>query len=83
MARNRLESFCCGGGGSRIFAEEKIGQRISVERVGMAQATGAPTLVSNCPFCMTMFEDAIKTAGVEGSLRVRDLAEIIAERIVS
>ena len=66
MPKNRLESFCCGGGGGRVLAEEKIGRRISVERIGMAQATGAPTLVSNCPFCLTMFEDGIKTGGAEG-----------------
>jgi Fe-S oxidoreductase len=83
MSKNRLESFCCGGGGGRIFAEEKIGTRISVERINMARSTGAPTLVSNCPFCLTMFEDGIKTGGAEGELQVRDLAEIIAERIIS
>ncbi|HTX90778.1 MAG TPA: heterodisulfide reductase-related iron-sulfur binding cluster [Anaerolineales bacterium] len=82
MEKNRLNSFCCGAGGGRIFAEEKAGRRISVERVRMAQATGAPTLVSNCPFCLTMFEDGIKTGGAEGSLRVRDLAEVLAERII-
>jgi Fe-S oxidoreductase len=81
MGKNRLDSFCCGGGGGRVFVEEKTGQRISVERVRMAQATGAPTLVSNCPFCLTMFEDGIKTGGAEDKLQVRDLAEIIAERI--
>ncbi len=42
-------------------------------RVKMAQATGAPLLVSNCPFCLTMFEDGIKTGGSEGKLLVRDL----------
>jgi Fe-S oxidoreductase/nitrate reductase gamma subunit len=83
MAKNHLESFCCGGGGGRILAEEKIGTRVSVKRIEMALATGASTLVSNCPFCLTQFEDGIKTGGAEGQLKVRDLAEIIAERIVS
>ena len=81
MSKNHQESFCCGGGGGRVLAEEKRGRRISVERIGMAQATGTPTLVSNCPFCLTMFEDGIKTGGAEGNLQVRDLAEVIAERI--
>jgi Fe-S oxidoreductase/nitrate reductase gamma subunit len=81
MAKTKKESFCCGGGGGRVLAEEKLGRRINVERVKMAQAVGAPTLVSNCPFCLTMFEDGIKTGGMEGKLQVRDLAEIIAERI--
>ncbi len=81
MSTIRANSFCCGGGGGRVLTEERRGRKISVERIGMAQATGAPTLISNCPFCMTMFEDGIKTGGAEGSLKVRDLAEVIAERL--
>jgi len=81
MNRMGHDSFCCGGGGGRVLAEEKLGRRINVERVKMAQATGAPLLVSNCPFCLTMFEDGIKTGGLEGKLLVRDLSEIIVERI--
>ena len=38
-------------------------------------------LISNCPFCLTMFEDGIKTGGAEGRLQARDLAEIVAERL--
>jgi len=81
MAKSGSESFCCGAGGGRIVAEEKIGTRINVERVKMAEATGAPLLVSNCPFCLTMFEDGIKTGDCEGKLKALDLAEIIAARI--
>ena len=82
MEKSKVESFCCGAGGGRIVAEEKIGRRINVERVQMASATGAPLLISNCPFCLTMFEDGIKTGGVEETLQVKDLAEIIASRLV-
>jgi Fe-S oxidoreductase len=81
MPRSRDESFCCGAGGGRILAEEKLGRRINVERVTMAQATAAPLLVSNCPFCLTMFEDGIKTGGFEGTLAVHDLAEVLAGRL--
>jgi Fe-S oxidoreductase/nitrate reductase gamma subunit len=83
MTKSGSESFCCGGGGGRIMAEEKLGTRINVERVKMAEATGAPLLVSNCPFCLTMFEDGIKTGECEGKLKALDLAEIIAARIVT
>jgi len=81
MEQNGYDSFCCSAGGGRILAEEKLGSRINIARVRMAQETGAPLLVSNCPFCLTMFEDGIKTGGCEGELRVRDLAEIVAERL--
>jgi len=81
MEKSGYDSFCCGGGGGRILAEEKLGTRINAARVNMALTTGAPLLVSNCPFCLTMFEDGIKTTGSEEKLKVKDLAEIIAERI--
>ena len=81
MDKNGYDSFCCSAGGGRIITEEKIGSKISEVRVKMATDTGAPTLVSNCPFCLTMFEDGIKTGGAEGQIIVRDLAEIVAERI--
>ena len=83
MERCESESFCCGAGGGRIMAEEKLGSRISESRAKMAAATGSSVLVSNCPFCLTMFEDGIKTGGAEGQLQVRDLAEIVAERIAA
>jgi Fe-S oxidoreductase/nitrate reductase gamma subunit len=81
MDKSGYDSFCCSAGGGRILAEEKLGTRINEARVEQATATGAAILVSNCPFCLTMFEDGIKTGGCEDTLEVRDLAEIIVERI--
>jgi Fe-S oxidoreductase/nitrate reductase gamma subunit len=83
MAKTGYDSFCCGGGGGRIVAEEKLGTRISEARVAMALETGAPLLAANCPFCLTMFEDGIKTGGSEGAIIVQDLAEIVAKRIMT
>ena len=81
MERRGAESFCCGGGGGLVLAEERVGSRISETRIAMAVATGAPLLVSNCPFCLTLFEDGIKTGGFEGRIQAKDLAEIVAQRI--
>lgn len=81
MVQSRDEAFCCSAGGGRILAEENIGERISVKRVQMAEVTGAGVLLSNCPFCLTMFEDGVKGAGLEEKLRPRDIAEVLAERI--
>jgi Fe-S oxidoreductase/nitrate reductase gamma subunit len=81
MKESRDQAFCCSAGGGRIMAEEKIGTRINVKRVNMAAATGADLLISNCPFCLTMFEDGIKGADLEGRLLPRDIAEILVERI--
>jgi Fe-S oxidoreductase len=63
------------------MADETIGERISVKRVQMAAATGAPELLSNCPFCLTMFEDGIKGADLEDQLKPKDIAELLEERL--
>ncbi|GAB6190619.1 heterodisulfide reductase-related iron-sulfur binding cluster [Desulfocastanea catecholica] len=81
MTRNRAQAFCCSAGGGRILAEEKLGTRINIKRVEMAVATGTNQLLANCPFCLTMFEDGVKGANVEESMRPRDIAEVLAERL--
>lgn len=81
MDKNREEAFCCSAGGGRILAEERIGERINVRRVRMAADTGAEVLLSNCPFCLTMFEDGVKGADVEESLKPKDIAEIMVDRL--
>ena len=81
MEKNRDQGFCCGAGGGRILAEEKLGSRINVARVQQAAVTGTGLLLANCPFCLTMFEDGVKGAGIEESLRPRDIAEVLAERL--
>jgi len=83
MDKSKNEGFCCSAGGGRIMAEEKLGERINIHRVKMAAETGAEALVSNCPFCLTMFEDGIKGAGFEGRMKPRDITEILAERLVA
>ncbi len=81
MMKSRDEGFCCSAGGGRIMADENLGERINVKRVEMAAETGAPELISNCPFCMTMFEDGVKGADLEDRIRPKDIAELLAERL--
>jgi Fe-S oxidoreductase len=81
LRNSGAHSFCCGGGGGRILAEERTGERISASRVRMAAATGVPILVANCPFCLTQLEDGVKGEGSAAHLQVRDLVEVLAERL--
>ncbi len=81
MDKTRAEAFCCSAGGGRIMAEEKLGDRINIKRVEMAVETGATILLSNCPFCLTMFEDGVKGADVEDKLNTKDIAEVLVERL--
>ena len=63
------------------MAEEKLGERINVKRVNMAHETGSDQLISNCPFCLTMFEDGIKGADLDRQIGARDIAEILKEKL--
>jgi Fe-S oxidoreductase len=81
MEKSRQSGFCCGAGGGRIFLEETIGKRVNVERTEQALATGAKTVAVGCPFCMTMLTDGTKAKNVEESVQVKDLAELVAERL--
>ena len=75
MARNRMEGFCCGAGGARMFMEETIGKRINHERAEEIIASGATGVAAACPFCITMLRDGI--ADKNGEVEVKDIAEII------
>jgi len=81
MEKSRDEGYCCSAGGGRIMAEENPGERINIKRVQMAAETGAPELISNCPFCMTMFEDGVKGADLEDKIKPRDIAELLVEQL--
>jgi len=79
MPRNRELSFCCGGGGGKMWVEVESGQRPSESRVEEAIAAGANVLVTSCPYCISMFEDAIKTLDVDSKIRVMDISELVAQ----
>jgi Fe-S oxidoreductase len=81
MEKSGRSGFCCGAGGGRIFLEERIGKRVNVERTEQALATGAKTVAVGCPFCMTMLTDGTKAKGVDETVQVKDLAELVAERL--
>ena len=80
MPRHGAQGYCCGAGGGRIWAEDAPGvhERPAESRVReAAQLAGVGTLAVSCPKDLVMFVDAAKTAGLEGSLAVRDVAEIV------
>ncbi len=81
MPRSGYKSFCCGAGGGRMWMEEKIGTSVNGNRTAEALATGATTITTACPFCMTMLTDGVKAAGKTETVQVRDLAEIVADTI--
>lgn len=80
MKRCRSKGLCCGAGGAQMFKEPEPGRKdINIERTEEALSTGASTIAVACPFCMTMLSDGVKNKEREGDVKVRDLAELIAE----
>ena len=77
MERNRERSFCCGAGGARMWMEEGGDARINDTRFAEAEATGADTVATACPYCFVMLDDAAKAAG--SATRVADVATLLAE----
>ena len=81
MRLNRSRGFCCGGGGGRVWMEEREGRRVNQLRVEQAMEVNPDILASACPFCLTMFEDGVKAKEVADKIKTRDIAEILAERL--
>ncbi|RIL02775.1 MAG: Fe-S oxidoreductase, partial [Proteobacteria bacterium] len=81
MERSREKAMCCGAGGGHYWMDLKIGERVNVLRTQQAQETGAGQIATACPFCMQMLEDGVNLAGLDGKMTVRDVAEVLADRI--
>jgi Fe-S oxidoreductase len=84
MPRNRRQGFCCGGGGGRMWLDEKLGTRVNRSRVDEAAATlgeRGGVVAVGCPFCLTMLKDGVAETGREEGMKVLDVAEIVAERL--
>jgi Fe-S oxidoreductase len=86
MEKSGRNTFCCGAGGGRMWMEETRGTRINAERTRQALETGASTVATACPFCMTMMKDGLSDAASDrpadaGVVSARDIAEILADVI--
>ncbi|MDP2744068.1 MAG: (Fe-S)-binding protein [Dehalococcoidia bacterium] len=78
VAASRTRGLCCGGGGGHFWIEETGGKKISDMRLEQLLETKPELITANCPYCIQMFEDAVKNKGKEESLKVMDLAEVVA-----
>jgi len=81
MPESRANSFCCGGGGGRIWMETPRKERFSDVRLQQALDVGAEVLVTACPYCISNFEASRETLDVREEIEVKDVTEIIAESL--
>ena len=79
MKRCKSKGLCCGAGGAQMFKEaEKGTKEINIERTEDALETAAEIIATGCPFCNTMMTDGIKNVEKEDTIKVLDVAELIA-----
>lgn len=76
---NRSKGLCCGAGGAQMWMEEQNKDRVNVKRTRQLLDSGAKTVASACPFCMTMLTDGLKAEEQEAEVRQMDVIELLAE----
>jgi Fe-S oxidoreductase len=82
MPRSGPGSFCCGAGGGHAFYADEEGAAVNGIRAREAAETGATTVATGCPFCLTMLTDGARRIAAEhGTLRVRDFVEFVADAL--
>jgi Fe-S oxidoreductase len=81
LGRKKEHGFCCGGGGGRMWMEEKIGSRVNRNRTDEILATGAQVAAVACPYCTIMLTDGVKDAGAEERVQILDIAEVLAKSL--
>ncbi len=72
------QGLCCGGGGGKMWMEEEPDKRVNQVRLNEVVAASAGTVGIACPYCLSMLDDAVKVRGLEESIGVYDVAEILA-----
>ncbi len=74
----RQKGLCCGAGGGQMWMEEQNKERVNVKRSLQLIDTGAKTIASACPFCMTMLQDGVKSQSKEEEIQNLDVVELLA-----
>jgi Fe-S oxidoreductase/nitrate reductase gamma subunit len=85
LERNRENTFCCGGGGGRMWLHENVGEnggeKINYLRSREASDSGADLVGTACPYCLSMLEDGINALELENPPKVMDIIEMVASSL--
>ncbi|MBU2611782.1 MAG: 4Fe-4S dicluster domain-containing protein [Chloroflexi bacterium] len=81
MKRRGEDSFCCGGGGGGMWVETDANTRINHRRLQDALDAKAEVVATACPYCLLMFDDAIRSKGIGEQVKVLDIAEVLAAQM--
>ena len=77
MDRREEYSFCCGGGGGQMWLETDPNTRINHQRLQDVIDAKADVVATACPYCLIMFDDAIRSKGLGDDIQVMDIAEVL------
>lgn len=81
MPRRGEDSFCCGGGGGQMWLETDAETRINHRRLEDALEAETDVVATACPYCLLMFDDAIRSKGLSEQIQVMDIAEVLEKQL--
>ena len=64
-----------------MWMEEEPDKRVNVKRVEEIIEAGVDVVATACPYCLTMFEDGLKTKEAEETVKAMDLTELLLEAL--
>jgi len=81
IEKSRQNGMCCGAGGGMMWKEEHEGERINRTRIKQLQEANPEMVASACPFCLQMNKDGIAELDLADTMKTKDIAELLADRI--
>ena len=63
--------------------DEESDKRVNVRRTEQIIEAKADIVAAACPYCLTMFDDGIKTKEAEESIQAVDLSELILQTLAT
>jgi Fe-S oxidoreductase/nitrate reductase gamma subunit len=81
MSMCEENAFCCGGGGGQMWLETDPNTRINHRRLDHVLEAKADVVATACPYCLLMFDDAIRSKGLGDQVQVMDVAEVLAKQL--
>lgn len=77
MERIKEYAWCCGSGGGAKSAYPDFALSTSKERIEEAEATGAGTIVTSCPWCEANLIDGVDASG--SKMKVMDILDLVIQ----
>lgn len=82
IVQGKKKGTCCGAGGGRMWVEEKANQRVNHLRVDQVMVEKPDVIATSCPYCRIMMGNAVTDKGVDSTVEVKDIVQIVAEEMV-